>query len=159
MQITSASSSRPIHPHILVDVGALGLPVIALIDTGADTNTISYDFWDSLGQPHLKSTKLQVSGFFGQSTTLLGVCHLPMYVYGYNCHHEFNVFLKNILDTHIILGQPWQQSFDCTLKWCKNVACLVQKGEKLLIPFTPSKTIAATKEDELPMVNNHLPMD
>ena len=44
---------------------ALGLLVIAPIDTGADTNTISYDLWDSLGQPQLTATTLQVLGFLG----------------------------------------------------------------------------------------------
>ena len=87
MQITRTSGIGPLCPQILVDVGALELPVVtALIDTGADTNTISYDLWDSLGQPNLKSTNLQVSGFFGQSTTLLGVCHLHVYV----CEYKFN---------------------------------------------------------------------
>ena len=49
MQITHTSSTRPLCPQILADVGAIGLPVTALIDIGADTNTISYDLWDSLG--------------------------------------------------------------------------------------------------------------
>ena len=74
MQITRTSRSRPLRPQILVDVGALGLPVTALINTGADTNIISYDLWDSLGQPQLKATSLQISGFSGQPTNLLGVC-------------------------------------------------------------------------------------
>ena len=94
MQITSTSSSGPYHPHILVDVGALGLPVMVLFDTGVDTNTISYDVWDNLGQPQLKATSLQVSGFSREPTNLLGVCRLLVYVCGYNCHHEFNVFPK-----------------------------------------------------------------
>ena len=38
MQITSTSSSRILYPQILVDVGAIGLPVTALIDTGSNTN-------------------------------------------------------------------------------------------------------------------------
>ena len=56
MQIISTSSTRPLYPQILVDVGTIGLPVTALIDTRADTNTISYDLWVSLGQPQLKAT-------------------------------------------------------------------------------------------------------
>ena len=51
MQITSTSSTKPLSTQILVDVGAIGLPIIAVIDTGADTNTISYELWVSLGQP------------------------------------------------------------------------------------------------------------
>ena len=65
MQITNTSSTRHLCPQILVDVGALGLPVTALIDTRADTNTISYDLWVSLGQPQLKATTLQVLSFSG----------------------------------------------------------------------------------------------
>ena len=107
MQITSIDSYGPICPRIVVGVGALGLPVTTLIDTGADTNTISYDLWDSLGQPHLKATSLQVLRFFGQLTNLLGVCHLLVYVCEYNCHHEFTVFPKNTANTQLILGQPW----------------------------------------------------
>ena len=53
MQITSTSSIGPLHPQILVDVGTIGLPVTSLINNGADTNTISYDLWVSLGQPQL----------------------------------------------------------------------------------------------------------
>ena len=58
MQITHTSSTGPLFPQILVDVGAIGLPVTALIDTGADINTISYDLWINLGQPQLKATTL-----------------------------------------------------------------------------------------------------
>ena len=51
MQITSISITRRLCPQILVDVGAIGLLVTTLIDTGVDTNTISYDLWINLGQP------------------------------------------------------------------------------------------------------------
>ena len=65
MQTTSIFIFGSLCPQILVDVGAIGLLVIALIDTRADTNTISYDLWDSLGQPQLKATNLKVSSFIG----------------------------------------------------------------------------------------------
>ena len=73
MQITHTSSIGPLHPQILVDAGNIGLPVTALIDTGADTNTISYDLWVNLGQPQLKATTLQVVSFSGQTINLLGI--------------------------------------------------------------------------------------
>ena len=63
MQIIDTSHHYPIHPQIRVDVGSLGLPATTLIDTGADTNTISYDLWEALGKSHLRPTSLQVMGF------------------------------------------------------------------------------------------------
>ena len=92
----------------------------------------------------LKATTLQVLAFSRQPTNLLGVCRLPVYVCGYNCNHEFNVFPKNTTDTQLILGQPWQRSFNCTLKWSKNAARITHKAQKLLIPFTISNTTSST---------------
>ena len=164
MQITHNSSTRPLCPQILVDVGAIGLPVTALIDTGADTNTISYDLWVNLGQPQLKATTLQVVSFFGQTTNLLGMCRLPVYVCGYNCQHEFNVFPKDTTDTQIILGQPWQRTFECTLKWSKNAARISHKAQKLLIPFTNTATTSSTIKDkesaheDSPLLDKDLPL-
>ena len=43
MHITNTSLTHPIHPQIQVDASSLGLLAIALIDTRAEANTISYD--------------------------------------------------------------------------------------------------------------------
>ena len=88
---------------IRIDVGSLGLPIIALIDTRANTNTISFDL--SIGKLHLRPTQQSAwNGFLGQVTTMLDTCRLPIYIFGYNCVHEFHVFWENALDTQIILG-------------------------------------------------------
>ena len=53
MQITGKATAQSLQPYIQVDSGSLGIPTMALIDTRADTNTISYALWVKLGKPHL----------------------------------------------------------------------------------------------------------
>ena len=72
MQITGKASSKGLQPYIQVDSGSLGIPTVALIDTGADTNTISYALWEKLGKPHLTSYQLTLTGFVEQEVHMLG---------------------------------------------------------------------------------------
>ena len=62
MQITGKASSKGLQPYIQVDSGSLGIPTVALSDTRADTNTISYALWEKLGKPHLTSYQLTLTG-------------------------------------------------------------------------------------------------
>ena len=57
-----------------MDSGALGIPTIALIDTRADTNTISYALWVELEKPHLTTHMLTLTGFAEQEVHMLGKC-------------------------------------------------------------------------------------
>ena len=94
MQITGNASSKGLQPYIQVDSGSLGIPTVALIDTGADTNTISYALWEKLGKPSLATHQLILTGFAEQEVHMLGKCSLPVYMFGYKCTHEFFVFRK-----------------------------------------------------------------
>ena len=108
---------------------------MALIDTGADTITISYALWVELGKLHLTAHRITLTVFSEQEVQMLGKCNLPIYVFGHKCTHDFFVFPKNVSNTQMILGEPWQQAFQCTLKWHKEAVKIVVKKEKLLIPF------------------------
>ena len=63
MQITTTFSQSPICSQIWVDVGSLGFLETSLIGTSVDTSIISYDLWEELGKPFLRTTTLQVMGF------------------------------------------------------------------------------------------------
>ena len=104
MQITGKSKQESLQPYIRVDSGSLGIPSTALIDIGADINTISYALWVELGKPHLISNALTLTGFEEQHVTMLGKCRLPVYIFGHNCVQEFFVFPENASDTQMILG-------------------------------------------------------
>ena len=119
------SPTHVLRPQIRADVDSLGLPVTSLIDTRVDANTISYNLRKEIGKLHLQPTQLTITSFLGQPIALSGTCRLPMYVCGYDCLHDFNVFPKDPLDMQIILGQPWKRKFYCTLKWSKNATHLV----------------------------------
>ena len=110
MHIEEQNETTILSPHIQVECGTLGVSTIALIDTRAHANTISHDLWVQLGKPHIWPTQQVILiGFLGQVTTMLGKCRLPIYICGYNCVHEFHVFLENATNTQIILGQPRQR--------------------------------------------------
>ena len=96
MQITGKASSKGLQPYIQVDSGSLGIPTVALIDTGADTNTISYALREKLGKANLTPYQLTLTGFAEQEVHMLGKCNLPVYIFGYKYTHEFFVFLKNV---------------------------------------------------------------
>ena len=64
MQIKGKSLTNDLSPQIRVEVGSLGIPATALIDTGAEVSTISYEIWTQLGKPHLKPHKYHINRFF-----------------------------------------------------------------------------------------------
>ena len=131
MQITGGkASSKGLQPYIQVDSGSLGIPTVALIDTGADTNTISYALWEKLGKPYLTTHQLILTGFAEQEVHMLGKCNLPVYIFGYKCTHEFFVFPKNVSSTQMIMGEPWQRAFQCTLKWHKEAVKIVVRKKR-----------------------------
>ena len=86
------------------------------------------------------------------------MCRLPVYVCGYNCQHEFNVFPKDTTDTQIILGQPWQRTFECTLKWSKNAARINDKAQKILTPFTNTDTTSSTSNKDKEITHEDSPL-
>ena len=84
MHIQEQNETTILSPHIRVECGSLGISTIALIDTGADANTISHDLWVQLGKPYLWPTQqVTLIGFLGQVTATLGKCRLPVYICGY----------------------------------------------------------------------------
>ena len=40
-----------LKPYILVEVGTKQMTELALVDTGADINAISYETWEHVGKP------------------------------------------------------------------------------------------------------------
>ena len=136
MHITSDSTNQSLQPFIWVDCGPLGTPTVALIDTGADVNTISYALWLEMGKPPLVQQELNLVGMAQEKVHMIGKCNLPIYVCGHKCSDTFFVFPKNVSSTQLILGQPWQRAFQCTIKWQKDAVKLMVKKQKILIPFT-----------------------
>ena len=60
------SKSQALKPYILVEVGQELQTELALVDTGADVNAISYDTWESLGKPKLKQSTVTIDTITGQ---------------------------------------------------------------------------------------------
>ena len=102
-----------------------------------------------MGKPHVVNMPLVVQGFAGQESTMMGKCRIHVYLVGFNCVHEFFIFPEGAMETQMILGQPWQRTYQCTLKWHKNAAKVVIKNKKLLIPFIQQE-IDSTESTEAP---------
>ena len=62
MHIHAQNKNTILSPHIQVECETLGVSTIALIDRGADANTISHDLW-----VHLAYTTSDSNRLFGAS--------------------------------------------------------------------------------------------
>ena len=47
-------------PYILVEVGTKQMTELALVDTGADINAISYETWEHIGKPPMEQSGISV---------------------------------------------------------------------------------------------------
>ncbi len=105
------------RPCVLMEIGAKAKTEIALFDTGADLNALSYESWEAVGRPKLIPSTTTIDTFVGDSNPVEGYLDLPVHIGNINVHHRFYVMKPRKLTSSVILGQPWQRTYNGVLNW------------------------------------------
>ena len=104
------------RPCVLVEIGTKAKIEIALFDTGADLNALRYESWEEVGKPKLIPSTTTIDTFLGDSNPSEGYFDLPIFTAGnINVHHRFYVMKPGKLTSSVILGQPWQRTYNGVL--------------------------------------------
>lgn len=132
-------------------MGSKEIQAQALIDTGADINTISFEIWEALGKPTLFEIDIVVGSFSGEPEFVEGICELPMLINGTNLLHEFFVVKSGQQVDPVILGQPWQREYDCCISWKNEGITYTCNKVNTFVPFVHNKAPqhAANSEEKL----------
>ena len=97
---------------------------IALLNSGADQNIISYDLWDGLQQPKLSSSTVSFQSFSKSTTTSQGKCCLKLCIGDQSMHTIFHVAQKEQASVDMILGQSWMAQINCLIDWSSRSSTL-----------------------------------
>ena len=100
------SKSHALKPYIPINLGKELLTILALLDTRADVNVLSYKTWESMGKPKLKCSTKSIDMFKG-TTIVHGCLNLNVFIGTTDVHKRFYVLKLGHLETPIILGHPW----------------------------------------------------
>ena len=100
------------RPYIFIEVGTEFQTEFALFNTGADVNSLSYKVWDRLGKPNLCESKTTLTSFSKDTNPIEGYLDLPIFIGNTNVHHRFYVMKPGKANMLVILGQPWQRTYN-----------------------------------------------
>ena len=98
-----------------MEIGSTFRTEIALFDTGADLNALSYESWEAVEKPKLISSTTTIDTFIGDSNPVEGYLDLPIFIGNINVRHRFYVMKPGKLTSVVILGQPWQRTYNGVL--------------------------------------------
>ena len=98
--------SNTLKPYILVEVGTKQMTELALVDTGADINAISYKTWEHIGKPPMEKSVVTVDTMSGQTNLVEGCLELEVFIGATNVCERFFVMKPGMMETSVILGQP-----------------------------------------------------
>ena len=84
---------------------------LALVDTGADINAISYETWEHIGKPPMEKLVITVDTVSGQTNPVEGCLDLEVFIGATNVCERFFVMKPRMMETSVILGQPWQRRY------------------------------------------------
>ena len=108
---------EPFHIHVQVYVERTTYEVSALIDSGVDSNVLSYSAWETLGKPSLVSVPIDLQSFSGEATSTMGKCTIPLSIQGHLMHTIFYVAPKSKSMVDMVLGRSWNIKTNCSLDW------------------------------------------
>ena len=64
-----------------------------------------------------------------------GVCNFIVHVERLNCGDKFFITQTEMHDVYIILGRTWQNKYNCSFNWKKNLVHCQSKKDQLWIPL------------------------
>ena len=85
---------------------------LAIVDTGADINAISYETWEHIGKPPINQSGILVDTVSGQTNPVEGGIDLEVFIGDTNVCERFFVMKPGMMETLVILGQPWQRRYN-----------------------------------------------
>ena len=109
LQSDSETGIELLKPYIRAELGPQRIPQCALVDTGADLNSMSYETWAVLGKPELCASSTRIATYAGDYNQVEGILVLEVFVNDTNLAHKFYVMKPKRMVSPVILGQPWQQ--------------------------------------------------
>ena len=113
----STQTTNALKPYILVEIGTKRDTELALIDTGADINAISYETWEILGKPRLNTSTINPDTISGPTISVEGSFKLEVFIGTTDVHAEFYVMKPGTMVAPVILGQLWQRQYNGVPNW------------------------------------------
>ena len=140
---------KPFTIHLQLLTASQEQSTIALIDSRADWNVMSYNIWTSLGNPVLVPSKLQFTNFSGTQTTSLGKLCLKVRFKDQSMHIVFHVADKDQASMNIALGRQWMGLTNCQINWTTRhyslqVNSINLTGQSSELKLPPTSTINAS---------------
>lgn len=107
------------------------------MDSGTDLNAISHhDTWLTLqNQPELHGTKLKMATFARDHKGAIGHCDLDVFINNTNVGHRFYVMKLGRMNSSMLLGMPWQRTYNSSTNWKRDGIDYEVNNKKLFEPF------------------------
>ena len=116
-------------------MGTKQMTELALVDTGADINAISYETWEHIGKPPMKQSGISVDTVSGQTNPVEGGLDLEVFIGATNVCERFFVMKPGMMETLVILGQPWQRRYNGVPNWRQEGINFETTEAKFFTPF------------------------
>lgn len=146
-----------LRPFVLIHVGSNKIQRYALVDSGADINSISYEVWEKLQKPVLTPSKTTVATFIGNQAGVEGYLELALFLNETNVQGKFFVMKPGQLTTPVVLGQPWMRTYNGVPKWKKEGLTFEVDNNKQFIPFLGQEYYSS--DDEKNLENQEQPQE
>ena len=134
-----------IRPYILVHLGTQKVKQYALMDTGADVNSLSYKSWESMGNPKLEPSTITLASYTGDASTVEGYLDIQMYIHNTDVSHRFYVLRQGHGNTPVLLGLPWQRKYNGLPSWKKEGITYKVNDKEFFQPFMGAEFIHRRK--------------
>ena len=138
------------QPFIEVQFQNREISTFALSDTGANGNTMSYEFFRTLTNVDLQHTNAHFQTFTKQITGAKGVCEVQMYVSELTCGDKFFVTQPLMQDIPILLGRSWQQKHNCFFNWERQWVYCQSQQNRIWVPLLSPTASYAQQVTALP---------
>ena len=134
---------------------ANGIPLRAVVDTGASLTLFSFEMWEHLGSPNLEACSDNFLGFDGSISRCMGafVCKITTQ----HTEHliQVRVLPPKVLYTPCLLGLDWCHVSECLLSPSKNmVSFQTENGVKFEKLVTTTLEPSLTNLGELQSMNS-----
>ena len=108
---------NPFTLHLQLLTTDLDTWTIALIDSGADCNVLSYETWEKLGKPELIPSTLTFDNFSGSKTLSLGKLCVKALVQEQPMHIVFQIAHEGQATINVVLGRQWIAAHNFQINW------------------------------------------
>ena len=108
---------------------------LALVNLGADINSISYETWEHIGKPPMEKSSIIVDTLSGQTNPVEGCLDLEVFIGATNVCERLFVMKPRMMETSVILGQPWQRHYNGVPNWKQDGINFETEKAKFFTPF------------------------